>query len=366
MTTQTRRGSRGRRARHPLGSKDVSVSLSGRQILHDVTFRVRGRRVHRADRLERSGQDDVVAGDPGPDRPRRTGDDPGGRTGPVPAEPADRLRPPEDRPRSRHAPAGPGPGRPGPRRAPLRAAPAARPGGTRWSTRCSTPSTPPRFADARVGNLSGGEQQRVMIAHALISRPRLLLLDEPLANLDIRSEQEVVELVARIAAEQQIAVLISAHDMNPLLPVMDRVVYLAGGRVASGHHRRGGHHRGRSAGSTATTSTSSTSNGRVLVVAGREHEALHHRRRAGPARDDVVLAHATWSPMFEPGFFSSSPVQVALVVGGGRRPSCPAWSACSPSSAASPSPATRCPTSGRPAARPPSWSGSARSTASWP
>lgn len=90
------------------------------------------------------------------------------------------------------------------------------------------------FADARVGSLSGGEQQRVLIAHSLVSRPRLLLLDEPLANLDIRSEQEVVELLARIAKEQQLAVLISAHDLNPVLPVVDRVVYVADGRVASG------------------------------------------------------------------------------------------------------------------------------------
>ena len=91
-----------------------------------------------------------------------------------------------------------------------------------------------RFADARVGNLSGGEQQRVLIAHALISRPRLLLLDEPLANLDLGSGQEVVRLLARIATEQQVAVLLSAHEVNPLLPVLDRVVYLAEGRAASG------------------------------------------------------------------------------------------------------------------------------------
>ena len=91
-----------------------------------------------------------------------------------------------------------------------------------------------RYADARVGELSGGEQQRVMIAHALISRPRLLLLDEPLANLDISSEQGIVSVLARLARAEGIAVLLSAHDMNPLMPVMDRIVYVAAGRVAVG------------------------------------------------------------------------------------------------------------------------------------
>jgi zinc/manganese transport system ATP-binding protein len=91
-----------------------------------------------------------------------------------------------------------------------------------------------RFADERVGTLSGGEQQRVLIAHALIGRPKLLLMDEPLANLDIKSAQEIVDLVARVAREQHVAVLLSAHDMNPLLPVMTEVVYVAGGRAAFG------------------------------------------------------------------------------------------------------------------------------------
>jgi zinc/manganese transport system ATP-binding protein len=90
------------------------------------------------------------------------------------------------------------------------------------------------FADTRVGRLSGGEQQRILIAHALIARPRLLLLDEPLANLDLRSAHEVVALLARITHEQQIAVLISAHEINPLVGVMDRIVYLARGRAVSG------------------------------------------------------------------------------------------------------------------------------------
>jgi zinc/manganese transport system ATP-binding protein len=91
-----------------------------------------------------------------------------------------------------------------------------------------------QYADARVGELSGGEQQRVMIAHAVISRPRLLLLDEPLANLDLRSEQGVVSVLARLAREQRIAVLISAHDLNPLMRETDKVVYVAAGRAAAG------------------------------------------------------------------------------------------------------------------------------------
>jgi zinc/manganese transport system ATP-binding protein len=94
-----------------------------------------------------------------------------------------------------------------------------------------------RYANERVGSLSGGELQRVLIAHALISKPGLLLMDEPLAALDIRSEAEIVELLSKVAIEQQIAVLLSAHDMNPLLPFMDRIVYMAGGSAASGTTR---------------------------------------------------------------------------------------------------------------------------------
>ena len=90
------------------------------------------------------------------------------------------------------------------------------------------------YADARVGELSGGEQQRVLVAHALISQPKLLLLDEPLANLDLRSEQEIVAVLGRLTREHGISVLLSAHDMNPLLGVMDRIVYVANGRAASG------------------------------------------------------------------------------------------------------------------------------------
>jgi zinc/manganese transport system ATP-binding protein len=90
------------------------------------------------------------------------------------------------------------------------------------------------FADRKVGGLSGGEQQRVLIAHALVSQPELLLLDEPLANLDPGSVAEIIALLHKVATQQHVAIFLSAHEMNPLLPVMDRVVYVANGRVASG------------------------------------------------------------------------------------------------------------------------------------
>jgi zinc/manganese transport system ATP-binding protein len=142
------------------------------------------------------------------------------------------------------------------------------------------------FADTRVGRLSGGEQQRILVAHALMGAPRILLLDEPLANLDLRSAQEVVALLARISRERGIAVLISAHEMNPLLPVMDRVVYLAGGRAASGTAeeviRSGvlsglyGHHV-----------DVLRVHGRVLVVAGTGHDE-HPGESDGAAAVEIV------------------------------------------------------------------------------
>jgi zinc/manganese transport system ATP-binding protein len=143
------------------------------------------------------------------------------------------------------------------------------------------------FADTRVGLLSGGEQQRVLIAHALASRPRLLLLDEPLANLDLRSASEVVSLVAGIARQQRLAVLISAHEINPLLPVMDRIVYLAAGRAVQGRtedvitsevlSRLYGHH-------VDVLSV----HGRILVVADVGPQAVDDDGHAGAAHVQII------------------------------------------------------------------------------
>lgn len=90
------------------------------------------------------------------------------------------------------------------------------------------------LAERRIGSLSGGQQQRVFIAHALVRRPSLLLLDEPLASLDPGSASEIAALMRRISREAGVAVLVSAHEVNTLVPVMDRVVYLGGGKAVTG------------------------------------------------------------------------------------------------------------------------------------
>jgi zinc/manganese transport system ATP-binding protein len=90
------------------------------------------------------------------------------------------------------------------------------------------------LAQAAMGELSGGERQRLLIAQALLSNPRLLLLDEPLTSLDLGREQEIVALITRICRSRGVAVLFVTHDVNPLLADLDRVLYLANGRSAIG------------------------------------------------------------------------------------------------------------------------------------
>ena len=85
-----------------------------------------------------------------------------------------------------------------------------------------------------LAELSGGERQRLLLAQALIGRPRLLLLDEPLISLDPRHQAEVVELVRSFRDRLGLTVLFSAHELNPLLGAVDRVLYLGGGKAALG------------------------------------------------------------------------------------------------------------------------------------
>ncbi|MDA8165263.1 MAG: ABC transporter ATP-binding protein [Desulfobacteraceae bacterium] len=83
------------------------------------------------------------------------------------------------------------------------------------------------LADAPVGRLSGGEQQQMFIAQALITNPRILMLDEPLSSLDISHAREIIALLASICRERRVTVMLISHDFNPLASVVDRVLYLA-------------------------------------------------------------------------------------------------------------------------------------------
>jgi zinc/manganese transport system ATP-binding protein len=93
------------------------------------------------------------------------------------------------------------------------------------------------YASRPIGQLSGGEQQRLLVAQALISRPKLLILDEPLDSLDLPNQTSVAALLARICRQQNVTVLLVAHDVNPLLSYLDRVVYFGAGRAAVGTPR---------------------------------------------------------------------------------------------------------------------------------
>lgn len=90
------------------------------------------------------------------------------------------------------------------------------------------------YADQPVGLLSGGEQQRLLIAQALLTHPQLLLLDEPLASLDLKSQHEIVHLVERIRLDRRMTVILVSHDLNPLLELLDGIVFILDGRVVAG------------------------------------------------------------------------------------------------------------------------------------
>jgi zinc/manganese transport system ATP-binding protein len=93
------------------------------------------------------------------------------------------------------------------------------------------------YADRPIGELSGGEQQRLLIAQALAPRPALLLLDEPLDSLDLPNQSGIARLVSDICAREGVAAVMVAHDVNPILGYLDRVLYLAAGSSVVGRPR---------------------------------------------------------------------------------------------------------------------------------
>ena len=135
------------------------------------------------------------------------------------------------------------------------------------------------FAHAPVGTLSGGQQQRLRLARALVSGPALLLADEPLLSLDLASRRQVVDLLDASRRRTGSAVIVVTHEINPFLPVVDTVAYVAAGRWAVGPPER-----------VLTTDTLSQLHGcRVDVVRVRDRLVIvgdaeeHHHTGAGSA-----------------------------------------------------------------------------------
>ena len=132
------------------------------------------------------------------------------------------------------------------------------------------------YASRPIGALSGGEQQRLLIAQALVRRPRMLLLDEPLDSLDLSNQGAVAGLVQRICESEGVTVLLVAHDVNPILGYLDRVVYFARGRGVEGAPREvvDGATLSRLYG--VPIEVLETSDGRLVVVGTPEPPAHHH------------------------------------------------------------------------------------------
>jgi zinc/manganese transport system ATP-binding protein len=134
------------------------------------------------------------------------------------------------------------------------------------------------YADRAIGELSGGEQQRLLIAQALAREPDLLILDEPLDSLDLPNQASIAALIRTVASSQSVAALLVAHDVNPLLPYLDRVLYLGGGRALAGTVGEVITPRTLSALYRAPIEVLRTSDGRLVVV-GLPEAPHHHGHR---------------------------------------------------------------------------------------
>jgi len=131
------------------------------------------------------------------------------------------------------------------------------------------------YQNRPIGDLSGGEQQRILIAQALVSGARMLALDEPLESLDLSNQQAISELIRGICRARGVTVLLVAHDVNPILPFIDRVVYVAGGRVLSGKPEDVIRTETLTALYGTPVEVLHTSDGRIVVV-GQYEPVTHH------------------------------------------------------------------------------------------
>jgi zinc/manganese transport system ATP-binding protein len=131
------------------------------------------------------------------------------------------------------------------------------------------------YANRPIGELSGGEQQRILIAQALVTGARMLALDEPLDSLDLNNQQSISALIRDICLEQGVTVLLVAHDINPILPFIDGVIYAANGQVVCGRPEDVIQTEILSRLYSAPVEVLRTSDGRVVVV-GQHEPVTHH------------------------------------------------------------------------------------------
>jgi zinc/manganese transport system ATP-binding protein len=134
------------------------------------------------------------------------------------------------------------------------------------------------YAERPIGELSGGEQQRLLIAQALVAQPKLLILDEPLDSLDLPNQAAVAALLERICRDERVGVLLVAHDINPILHYLDQVIYLAGGTAISGRPDEVVTSETLSRLYGVPIETLRTSDGRVVVVGEPEAPHVHGHR----------------------------------------------------------------------------------------
>ncbi|QNE17395.1 metal ABC transporter ATP-binding protein [Kribbella qitaiheensis] len=139
------------------------------------------------------------------------------------------------------------------------------------------------YAHRPIGQCSGGEQQRLLIAQALVRRPELMLLDEPLDSLDLPNQAAMAALVGRICREEGVTVVMVAHDINPILSRLDRVVYLAEGGAVEGRPEQVIASETLSRLYRTPIEVLRTSDGRLVVVGQPEAPALHSDRHASQA-----------------------------------------------------------------------------------
>jgi zinc/manganese transport system ATP-binding protein len=146
------------------------------------------------------------------------------------------------------------------------------------------------YASRPIGQVSGGEQQRLLIAQALVRGPRLLVLDEPLDSLDLPSQASVAALISAICRDQGVTVMLVAHDVNPILPYLDCVAYLAQGGAVCGTPAQVITSETLTALYRTPVEVLQASDGRLVVVGEPEAPARHTDRHA----DTGTKASQTW------------------------------------------------------------------------